>query len=402
MQKRSKVFLTILVLALFITGLFILRFYLMDSYGISADGNLKAKQIYSKKVADGDFKDDQLGNMEREGNVLVVKSGNEKVCGEAPSEVSIGEFSGEEVSLKMEKIKFFDQLPLDNQKPTYYLDSIRKDIDSLSSFDLNPTDIDLGNTENDAFSIVRGSGWLYFELDKRPTPEDTRNAVVGTVTFPEGVSIDQTSFSNIPTGHGVELPFDGEFAHDSLNDEIEIDSQARTVKFSLVTAEENDRFYINYCYTNDNVDRGTVSGRIDLGSRKPVSALKLITQNYSQDRDQLTIEASLSDDKDSWSDFGPENGERILLQNGAISSDICYRYVDYKISLLTDNSQGDKLGLKEIDIDGSDTCLAKNDFSGQVGKVGKLISTGPLFWLLVMIAIIISSLVVIKVGSNES
>ncbi len=401
MQKRSKVFLTILILALFVTGLFILRYYLMDAYGISADGNLKTKQIYSKSVANGDFKDDQLGNMEKDGDVLIVKSGDEEVCGEAPSEVSIGDFEGGEASLEMEKIKFFDQLPLDNQKPVYYLDGVRKDVTSQSSFDLNPTDINLKETQDDALSIVRGPGWLYFELDKRPTPEDVRNAVVGTITFPEGVSIDQASFSNIPTGHGVELPFDGEFTHDSLNDEIEIDSENRTVKFSLVTAEENDRFYINYCYTNDKNDRGTVSGRVDLGSQKPVSALKLITENYSQDRDQLTIEVSLSDDKESWTDFGPETGEKILLQSGAISSDVCYRYIDYKISVLTNNSQGDKFGLKGIDIDGSNTCLEKEDFSGQVGKIGKLVSTGPLFWLLVMVAIIISSLIVIKVGSRS-
>lgn len=410
MEKKEKIILTVVATVILIGGLFLLRGYLSDKYDISADISQEVESIFQKQVEDGEFNDDQFTNITKEGNALVLESETTEICGNAPNTKSAGVFQGGDATLELKTFSDSEEeeWELHQQYPSYFLDGKKKDNISTKSFDLNSTNAELED-DNYGFSIVRRPGWLYLQLDDA-NEETFRNSAKGTLTFPKEVTFPEQMILNYEGDNGVENYDDGEIVLESSNDEIDVDRESKTIDFSLITDTRNDQFYINYCMdTVENKD-GEMSGTIDLGSKKPLSNLELGLTNYDKGNDEITIEAKISKDGTNWEDINPETGTTLTFQDPMDSSD-CYRYIDYTISIVSPADRKDPLSFEGLSVYGGDECLtgdtAPTPDDGEPisddsePAISRLISTGPSFWLIIAIVVLISGLITVKISMSE-
>ena len=396
MKIKQKIILIVSITALIIAGLFVLRAYYGDRFGIFADLLTDEKIIASKRVANGDFDNDQISNLTRVGDTLQIQNQGSQMCGNYPETADISGLPSDlSFNLRLLSIYPTDPYVVTNFRNNYYVGN--KHYSSYSgTFPLRP-DGDETNVDNPGFSITRGPGWIKVKLDAPTNPGPCiRNAVYGSISFPAGITLPANPFYTLFGADGPEAFNNNSQDLSSVNDEITIESAGvgtgsgesgesggGSVRFFLANSASKDTFVINYC--SDAVEsgqsnlEGSVSGQIDLGESKPISKMQLVTRDYLDSRDEVLITTEISNDGIDWIE-GPEiSGLKYDFQGTAPKDTYCFRYIKYQIKLKTTAPDpASAVKLVGFDIYGGDTCGTDSSGldPGGVNNLGTACSNG--------------------------
>ncbi|MFA5157991.1 MAG: hypothetical protein WC451_02275 [Patescibacteria group bacterium] len=367
MNVRKKIALIVTLTIVVIAGLFVLRNYYGDKFGIFADRLTDEKILATKSVVSGDFDSYQQTNLVKEdGNLQIKNSNASQTCGNYPSTIDTSGISeNAKASLEMYEVQPETPYVPTNFDKDYMVGNTQY-ISNKTQFNLVPADPD---SDLLGFSIKRGNGWLKFELNPAVkegeigTP-DKRNAVHGKIVLPAGFSVNAASLVYDESSSGIENQGDDKHDLSSTNDEIVLSqSDPREVEFFLATYNSLDTFALNYCFTPSTGIEGSVSGQIDLGEIKPISSLRLEMNNWIAAKDSALVSASVSKDGQNWISGPQRDTRRYNFQGSNPLDSYCFRYIKFTITLKSDNRTTSPLGLKKMDIYGGDHCGSEIPFN---------------------------------------
>jgi hypothetical protein len=358
MKIRSKIIIVIAVTASVIIGLFALKAYYGNKLGIFADALTEEQVIFSKNASENDFVADSVTNMEQnsDGNYQIISS-PQLVCG------------GDDSSQENASIPASATMTIDTSA---VIESPQNEI-NITSFNNNYT---IGNEDvvgvnektislipagdnldarPDGMLISRGNRFVEFRLSES-NQAGYHYAFVGSVTFSDEISLNNSSLSYTTGGNGVEMPLDGGFDFSSNNDELTLDVENNTINFHLVTSSADDTFRINYCFYENLLVEGSVAGRIDLGVMKPITSLKAVVENFQSERDNIRISSQISKDGAEWINAGTVNNTKIRYQDNSPVDNYCFRYIQYNIAFNSESSANSPLIFDGLEVYGGDTC----------------------------------------------
>jgi len=362
MNLKTKVTTIVLITVALLVGLFFARYYYYDS-GIFADTIETEQKIFEKTASGGDFSSDQITGLTNVGNVLQAESGSAKLCGSSPDSVDISDLhSDSKIYVALEEI-VDDNVTSD---PSSFYFNNTEVPNPTGNFFLTPATDDI-TVDDPGFSIVRGNGWVYVELDESQTAP-TLAAIQGTLRFTDEVSLNSESLSFEVGGDGLENSTDGIEDPSSQNDEVSVDIENNEVNFYLATSVAKDSFYINYCFDQTSSATGTIVGQLDLGKKMPVTSLRVDTVNFAEGRDQIKISSQISKDNVNWQPFDQVVARTLNYQTGTLSDEYCFRYIQYNIEVTTIAGGEQPLGIAGIGIFGAETCGVSEEI-GDPGSV---------------------------------